>query len=368
MFTNYLSRNEKNNLVQFVSMQGMIEGTINRYADTPNPNKEFLKNLRASLTYMTKAVKMRTDALDDDAMVGFAKDVAKLEPVLFVPTDKARKEYKELAEMKSNIHMTKDDFEDWYEAIIENTCQICTEKDYKACTMYRILMKYDIVAINPEAKNTCPYSYLESEEAQKMLAAHKEHRAAKQNLEVIDRAEKKIIELLKEKEELQKQINDATACMALLGEKEKEARKEIADLEETLEKERADHRALEGAVDELKSEFASANEAKEQLENLVNDLHKTVEYKEDNFKRRTDLLKAEIARMKEKYEPPESDTKKVTLYFRGGQTIKMCLGTKQVQELLDMYYSRKRYEICVPHGKSVLAMSAVAAIDVKEEK
>lgn len=356
MFTNYLSRNEKNNLVQFVSMQGMIEGTINRYADTPNPNKEFLKNLRASLKYMTKAVKMRTDALDDDAMVGFAKDVAKLEPVLFVPTDKARKEYRELSEMKSNIHMTKDDFEDWYEAIIENTCQICTEKDYKACTMYRILMKYDIVAINPEAKNTCPYSYLESEEAQKMLTAHKEHRAAKQNLEVIDRAEKKIIELLKEKEELQKQI---------------------ANLEETLGKERADHRALEGTVDELKSELASANEAKDHAEKLVENLNRSIDqsheflndsyFLNDELQEENKSLKAELARMKETYEKPREKAN-VVLYMKGGQTIKEEMDADYAKMIKKEFDKRNKAHIGIwlsPERFLSVDMVMVGAIDVE---
>lgn len=109
--------------------------------------------------------------------------------------------------------MTIDDFQDWYSEYIEKACKTCAAENYKECQVYKILMKYDIVTVSPDGKY-CPYSYIDSEEARKALKQNEEHRIAKKNLDIIERAEKKINELIAERNELKEKLtkNEIEMC------------------------------------------------------------------------------------------------------------------------------------------------------------
>lgn len=161
----YLSRAEKEAFVRLTSLAGLQEQIIKTYSAGNNADKDFLKLLRTSKTWLMKALDYRVSFLDESAAHDLARQVAKLD-LIFVPKDKARKEYELLKEVKSHIHMTIEDFEDWYCEVIEYTCKTCTREDYKACAMRRVMAKHGVFPANPAATNTCQYSYVGADPAE----------------------------------------------------------------------------------------------------------------------------------------------------------------------------------------------------------
>lgn len=155
----YLSRAEKETFVRLTSLAGLQEQIIDTYSEGNNADKDFLKNLRISKTYLNKALNHRVSFLDESAKIDLNKQVSRLE-LLFVPNDKAKKELETVKELQSYLHMPLSDFEDWYCEVIEHTCKICSREDYKQCAMRSIMAKYGVFPANPEAKCCCQYSYV----------------------------------------------------------------------------------------------------------------------------------------------------------------------------------------------------------------
>lgn len=204
-FSKYLAKNEKDNFAQFVALLASVENVLESLKNIKSTDKEYLKYLRTGRSWLEKAVNLRLANLDNDAAIDFGKHIQRIEPVVFCPSDRAKKEFKELEKMKSHLHIAMDDFQDMYCFMIEATCKTCVEENYKRCPLYPILMKHDIVAVSPEGIR-CPYSYVDNEEALAELDKMKQWRLAQENLEALDRAEKKLKELICEREELKKQI------------------------------------------------------------------------------------------------------------------------------------------------------------------
>ncbi len=155
----YLSREEKETFVRLTSLAGLAESIIKKYESASNPDKQFLKSLRTANTWLIKALDYRTSFLDEKARIDLAKQVSKLE-LIFVPNDKARKEYEIVKEMQNTLHMPLSDFQDWYCEVIEHTCKTCSRKDYHKCKMRAILQKYGIYPVDPGADKSCQFSYV----------------------------------------------------------------------------------------------------------------------------------------------------------------------------------------------------------------
>lgn len=161
----YLSRAEKTTFVQLTSLAGLQEQIVEMYAGGNNADKEFLKLLRTSKTWLMKALNYRVEFLDESVKADLARQVARLD-LIFVPNDKAKKEYEQLKEIQSYVHMPMEDFEDWYCEVIEHTCKTCTRDDYKACAMRRVMAKHRVFPANPAAVGTCQYSYVGADPAE----------------------------------------------------------------------------------------------------------------------------------------------------------------------------------------------------------
>lgn len=204
-FSKYLAKNEKDNFAQFVALLASVENVLESLKNIKSTDKTYLKYLRTGRAWLEKAVNLRLANLDNDAAVDFMKHIQRIEPVVFCPSDRAKKEFKELEKMKSHLHIAMEDFQDMYCFVIEATCKTCVEENYKRCPLYPILMKHDIVAVSPEGIR-CPYSYVDNEEALAELDKMKQWRLAQDNIEALDRAEKKLKELICEREELKMKI------------------------------------------------------------------------------------------------------------------------------------------------------------------
>ena len=212
-FSKYLAKNEKDNFAQFVALLASVENVLESLKNIKSTDKEYLKYLRTGRSWLEKAVNLRLANLDNDAAIDFGKHIQRIEPVVFCPSDRAKKEFKELEKMKSHLHIAMDDFQDMYCFMIEATCKTCVEENYKNCPLYPILMKHDIVCVSPDG-DRCPYSYVDNAEALAELDKMKQWRLAQGNLEALDRAEKKLKELIRERDELKKQItqHEIDAC------------------------------------------------------------------------------------------------------------------------------------------------------------
>lgn len=158
-FTKYLSRSEKSNFVPLVALLGIAGEYINTLGDIKSTDKDYLKYLRSAKTFLDKAIDLRIRGLDPDAAINLQKCVARQDPVCFIASAEAKKEAKELAEMQNYIHMSLNEFQDWYGEVIEFTCQKCAKTNHKECPIYNILLRHNIVPVNPMAIGSCPYDY-----------------------------------------------------------------------------------------------------------------------------------------------------------------------------------------------------------------
>lgn len=157
----YLSSNEKILFTRIMLLTGLLEQTIKTYETLKGSDKEFMRCLRSGYTWTMKAMEKRRDFLTEDAAIDLMKNV-KHTDLIFVPNDRAKKEYQTVKEMQGTLHMSLKDFEDWYCAIIPFTCGRCTRKDYKKCKQREFMMKFSCVPVNLQAKKTCQYNYLDA--------------------------------------------------------------------------------------------------------------------------------------------------------------------------------------------------------------
>lgn len=169
----YLSREEKQNFVRATALVTLIEETIDGYASAKSTDPEFLKYLRTGRTMIQKALKMRADALDPDAKQEFNKQAGRLE-FICVPTAEAKKAHAELVALRTTLPMEVQDFEDWYENVIEATCKMCLRTDYQECKARRVLAKYGVYPIDPGANGKCQYSYVGTPEQEELQPADTE--------------------------------------------------------------------------------------------------------------------------------------------------------------------------------------------------
>lgn len=157
----YVSKEEKANLVRLMVLQPLLSELITVYAGLKSTDKKFLTELKHGQTRLKKAVDIRLDDLEPDAMENLTKSVAKMH-LMFLPTPEAKKAHKEAQEIRTHFPMAMDDFEDWYGFVIEHTCKTCARADYEECAARRVLTKYDVFPVDPEAKGKCQYSYTDS--------------------------------------------------------------------------------------------------------------------------------------------------------------------------------------------------------------
>lgn len=154
----YLSRDEKENLVRLMTLRVQLEKVIELYAGLKSVDKKFLSELRHARTRLEKSADIRLGYLDDQAKENLLLSIAKLR-IMFMATPEAIQANKEMLQLKSTLPIDVEDFQDWYSFVIESTCKTCTRADYTECAARRVLSKYDVVPVDPEAKEKCQYSY-----------------------------------------------------------------------------------------------------------------------------------------------------------------------------------------------------------------
>ena len=153
-----MSKEEKANLVRLMVLQPLLSELITVYTGLKSTDKKFLTELKHGQTRLKKAVDIRLDDLEPEAMENLTKSVAKMH-LMFLPTPEAKKEHKAAQEIRTHFPMAMDDFNDWYGFVIETTCKTCTRADYEECAARRVLTKYDVFPVDPEAQGKCQYSY-----------------------------------------------------------------------------------------------------------------------------------------------------------------------------------------------------------------
>ncbi len=159
----YFSKQEKENFIRLMILEGITDAIIEDYEKTNKPDKQFMADLRRARTYTKKALDRRQSFLEPTAKQNFVEGMSRLD-VLFVPKREAKQHFLEAAKLNSVIPFPAEDFKDWYEFMIEHTCKTCTRGDYQECPARRILMKHDIYPYDPSATTTCQYSYVQTEQ------------------------------------------------------------------------------------------------------------------------------------------------------------------------------------------------------------
>ena len=111
----YLSSRERENMARLMALV-MVEGeAIKNYEKGSNLDKEFMKYLRMSHTFLEKAIARRYNLLD---------------------------------------------LEDLCECIMPRLCGVCSGKNFRHCAWKEFLHRYQVEVVNYKAdENTCPYSY-----------------------------------------------------------------------------------------------------------------------------------------------------------------------------------------------------------------
>ena len=348
----YLGKKEKHGFIQFVSLLGSIEEKIEELSTVPSTDKQYLKHLRTAKTWLRKAVELRVSALDDDAKNDLWRHVNRVEPIVFIPSAQAKHELKTLQEAESVVHIPIDDFQDLYCEMIEKTCKVCVEEGYKECSIYRVCIANNIFPPSPEAApDRCPYTYVDNEEALRELDKNTEHRRIRQNIAALDMAKERVTEKIKECEALRGEITqkDIEVCK-LQGTIEK--------LERKVQEEGALNASLQRAIADDKKRFQEARQKLEENARTIDDLKKERAWlRADN-----EDMTRQLADYREKEHQP---TGKLTIYFRGGQTITDTFTKEQIMELHAAYQSRKRIELQMDSKLLVVDMSAVIVMEVE---
>ena len=159
----YFSKQERENFIRLMILEGLLENIINEYASTRQQDKQFMADIRRARTYAKKALDRRQSFLEPVAKRNFVEAVDRLD-VLFVPKREAIKHYQEIAKIQQTIHFSANDFKDWFEFTIEHTCRTCTREDYENCKGRKVLMEYDMYAWTPGAVGSCQSSYVQPDQ------------------------------------------------------------------------------------------------------------------------------------------------------------------------------------------------------------
>jgi len=159
----YFSKQEKENFIRLMMLEGITDAVIEDYEKTKRPDKQFMADIRRARTYAKKALDRRQSFLEPIAKLNFMESMSRLD-VLFVPKREAKQHFQEAAKLNSVIPFPAEDFKDWYEFMIEKACRTCTRGDYAECKARKILMRHDIFAYDPSATDTCQYTYVQPDQ------------------------------------------------------------------------------------------------------------------------------------------------------------------------------------------------------------
>ncbi len=157
----YLGRREKELFTRLDALLGTAIEVRDMYEKTKGLDKNFMKALRMGITWLDKALIQRMLILEPDAREDLKRNAAHMK-LLLVPNDKAKAEFEQMKKMNGVLHVQMDDFEDWYEGVIPNTCGRCKIKNYEKCKQRKFLREYGIYPVNLKAKDTCEYNYLDA--------------------------------------------------------------------------------------------------------------------------------------------------------------------------------------------------------------
>lgn len=155
----YLSSRERESMARLMALV-MVEGeAIKSYEKVSDLDKDFMKYLRMSHTFLEKAIARRYNLIDLDAAKQMKRAASQL-CVVFVPEREARRRVEEIAKMKKTLHLSMSDFEDLCECIMPRLCGVCSGKNFRRCLWKDFLHRYQVEVVNYNAdENTCPYSY-----------------------------------------------------------------------------------------------------------------------------------------------------------------------------------------------------------------
>lgn len=155
----YLSSRERESMARLMALV-MVEGeAIKSYEKVSDLDKDFMKYLRMSHTFLEKAIARRYNLIDLDAAKQMKRAASQL-CVVFVPEREARRRVEEIARMKKTLHLSMSDFEDLCECIMPRLCGVCSGKNFRHCAWKEFLHRYQVEVVNYKAdENTCPYSY-----------------------------------------------------------------------------------------------------------------------------------------------------------------------------------------------------------------
>lgn len=150
----YLNANEKTDTLRLITFYVNLNNMVEQW-EKLGKDKEQVKYLKMARTYidkLNKSIMQPLDAMEQKKVVDFAHKLQ----VVVVHNDQAKREYKDMMAMDSNVPINIDDLYDLVEMTSEYCRLLC--KNEGSCRVRDILMSYDIpvVSLNtPEGK--CPY-------------------------------------------------------------------------------------------------------------------------------------------------------------------------------------------------------------------
>ncbi len=155
----YFSSKERENMARLMVMVMVEEQAMKSYENCKDLDKEFMKYLRMSHTFLEKAIERRYSLIDLDAARQMKRAASQL-CVVFVPDKEAKRRVEEVARMKKTLHLSMSDFEDLCECIMPRLCGVCSGKNFRHCLWKDFLHRYQVEVVNYRAdEHTCPYSY-----------------------------------------------------------------------------------------------------------------------------------------------------------------------------------------------------------------
>lgn len=160
----YLSKTEREMFLQLNLLLGKAQDVIMAYEGTPNPDKEFMKNLKTGRTFLEKALVKRYMCLEKEDLKRF-RNTVKNYKITLLPSDIEKANRKKIQAEMETIVMSADDFKDWYCDAIPYICGKCPHHESPArqhkCRMRKFMEKYDIFPVNTHAEgDVCQYDYL----------------------------------------------------------------------------------------------------------------------------------------------------------------------------------------------------------------
>lgn len=373
----YLSKEEKHHFIRLSALALLIEPIIDEYSQAKSTDKDFLKYLRMGSTLINKALEMRGAALEKDAKADFVKQVRRLE-FICVPTLEAKKAHAELLTLRSTIPMEIEDFQDWYSAVIETTCKRCYTDNFAECPIRKVLSKYGVYPIDPEAKGKCQYSYVGTPEAEElqpvegpMAVPADVYNAALAAVKGKENAINELyVPLIKQ---LQDEINNAKTQLVdiLYLEDDRPENPSLDELISCVKEsfqncDAQDHdqmeeiRSLRAQVAETEGKLLAAKDEIERLDTLVEDISE-VEQERDKFRHQVTELESQLQAAVAAQEQPKEEYP-VTIYLAGGGEFEYLLPARMAEVMIK--------EIQQPrHSRSTCAQYAggyLVAIDLQE--